>query len=68
MTYATFVCDYRPLKDDVNRVCITVGRLCYDDDAGSVNLLRLKLLTNSTISDAAKGARFMCADIKNHFW
>ena len=61
----------RPLKEEIYRVRITVGgdRLTYNDDAGSpaANLLETKLLINSTISDAAKGARFMTADIKDHF-
>ena len=71
VTYATFVCDLRPLKEEVYRVRITVGgdRLSYNDDAGSpaANLLETKLIINSTISDASKGARFMTADIKDHF-
>ena len=71
VTYASYVCDYRPLKDEPYRVRITVGgdRLDYHDDAGSpaANLLETKILINSVISDADKGARFMCADIKDHF-
>ena len=71
VTYASMVCDYRPLKDEKYRVRITVGgdRLPYDNDAGSpaADLLETKLLINSTISDARKGARFMCLDIKDHF-
>jgi len=41
----------------------------YNDDAGSpaANLLETKILINSTISDAHKGARFMSADIKDYF-
>ena len=64
-------CDYRPLKEEKYRVRITVGgdRLPYHDDAGSpaADLLETKILINSTISDAKKGARFMCLDIKDHF-
>ena len=71
VTYATFVCDYRPLKEEVYRIRITVGgdRLSYHEDAGSpaANLLETKIILNSTISDAHKGARFMTADIKDHF-
>ena len=71
VTYASYVCDYRPLKDEPYRVRITVGgdKLEYPDDAGSpaANLLETKILLNSVISDADKGARFMCADIKDHF-
>ena len=71
VTYASCVCDYRPLKDEPCRVRITVGgdKLDYHGDAGSptANLLETKIIINSTISDAHRGARFMCADIKDHF-
>ena len=71
VTYASYVCDYRPLKEEPYRVRITVGgdKLDYNDDAGSpaANLLETKIIINSTISDAHRGARFMCADIKDHF-
>ena len=29
-------------------------------------MIETKILINSTISDAKRGARFMCADIKDH--
>ncbi len=71
VTYASFVCDYRPLKSEPYRIRIVVGgdRLSYDDDAGSpaTDLLETKILLNSVISDADKGARFMSADLKDHF-
>ena len=71
VTYATFVLDYRPLKSEPHRVRITVGgdKLSYTADAGSptANLLETKLLVNSTISDAHKGARFMSLDLKDFF-
>ena len=71
VTYASYVCDYRPLKDEPYRVRITVGgdKLNYNDDAGSpaANLLETKILINSVISDSDRGAKFMCADIKDHF-
>ena len=71
ITYATFVLDYRPLKSEPHRVRITVGgdKLTYNDDAGApaANLLETKILVNSTISDANKGARFMSADLKDFF-
>ena len=71
VTYATYVVDYRPLKDEQYRVRITVGgdKLTYLDDAGSpaANLMETKLLVNSIISHAAMGARFMSADIKDYF-
>ena len=71
VTYATFVLDYRPLKSEPHRVRITVGgdKLSYTADAGSpaANMLETKVLVNSTISDAHKGAKFMSADLKDFF-
>jgi hypothetical protein len=71
VTYGSFVCDYRPLKDDPYRVRLVVGgdRLVYDDDPASpaAGLLETKLLLNSVISDAHKGARFMSMDLKDYF-
>ena len=71
VTYATYVLDYRPLKSEPYKVRITVGgdRLSYENDSGSpaANLLETKVLLNSTISDASKGAKFMTADIKDYF-
>ena len=65
------VCDYRPLKEEKHRVRVTVGgdRLPCTQDAGSpaADLLETKILLNSTISNARKGARFMSLDIKDHF-
>ena len=61
--------DYRPLKNEPHRIRITVGgdRLSYQADAGSpaANMLETKVLVNSTISDAKRGARFMSADLKD---
>ena len=71
ITYATFVCDRRPLKPEPFRVRIVVGGdgLTYGEDSGSpaTDLLETKILINSTISDASKGARFMSADLKDYF-
>ena len=71
IAYATFVLDYRPLKSEPYRIRITVGgdRLTYNADAGSpaANMLETKILINSTISDASRGARFMSADLKDFF-
>ena len=65
------VCDYRPLKDEKIRVRLTIGgdKLPYNDETSSpaADLLETKILLNSTISDAHKGARFMGIDIKNCF-
>ena len=71
VTYANFVCDYRPLKDEPWRVRLVVGgdKLEYEFDSGSpaASLLETKLLLNSVISDAKKRARFMSLDIQDFF-
>ena len=71
VTYNTFVCNYRPLKQEACQIRITIERyrLTYDNNARSLatNLLEIKLLLNSTISDTNKGACFITADIKVHF-
>ena len=60
VTYATYVLDYQQLKDKPHIVRITVGgnRLPYPDDAGSpaANLMETKIMINSAISDAIRGA------------
>ena len=71
ITYASFVCDYRPLKSEPFRIRIVAGGDClsYGEDSGSpaTDLLETKLLLNSTISDADRGARFMSSDLKDYF-
>jgi hypothetical protein len=71
VTYGNFICDIRPLKAEEHRVRLTVGgdKLPYEEDAGApaASLFETKLLINSTISDSHKGARMMCADLKDHF-
>ena len=44
-------------------------KLTYNADAGAPaeNMLETKILVNSTISDANRGARFMSADLKDFF-
>ena len=51
------------------RLTFGSNRLPYSSDDGSpaASLLEAKLLFNSTILDANKGARFMAADLKNFF-
>ena len=65
-----YVLDHRPLKEEQNRVRITVDGDCltYLDNTGSpvANLLQTKVLINSIISDAKHGAHFMSADIKDY--
>jgi hypothetical protein len=71
VTYANFVCDHRPLKEEKHRVRLTIGgdRLEYTSETASpaASLLETKMLVNSTISDAHLGARFMTIDISNFF-
>lgn len=71
VTYASFVCDYRPLKNEPWRVRIVVGgdKLSYAEDAGSptTDMLETKILLNSVISDAPQGARFISLDLKDYF-
>ena len=71
ITYASFRCDYRPLKSEKHRIRLVVGgdKLNYDDDSGSpaASLLETKVMLNSVISDADKGARFMSCDLKDFF-
>ena len=71
VTYVSYVYDYCSLKYEPYRVRIIVGddKLDYNNNARSptVNLLETKIIINSTISDAHQGARFMYADIKDHF-
>ena len=65
------VCNYRPLKSEKHRVRLTVGgdKLTCDFDVASpaASILETKLLINSVISDAHKGARFLTLDIKDFF-
>ena len=71
VTYASFVCDYRPLKSEPYRVRIVVGgdKLSYGEDAASpaTDMLETKILLNSTISDSDAGARFLSTDLKDFF-
>ena len=71
VAYANMVCDYRLLKDKPCRVCLIVGgdKLDYFGETASptANLLETKLLLNSVISDAHKGARFGGIGIKDFF-
>ena len=71
VTYASFACDHRPLKSEPWRVRIVVGgdKLPYHEDANSLaaDLLERKILLNSAISNAKRGARFMCLSTKDYF-
>ena len=39
----------------------------YDAGSSAANLMEPKILINSTISDAIRGARFMSANINDYF-
>ena len=71
ITYVGFVADHRPLKDEKWRIRAVVGgdKLDYHLDAGSpaTDLTEAKIIFNSVISDAEKGARFCSMDIKDMF-
>ena len=71
ITYANFVCTMRPGKAEAYRVRMTVGgdRLdAYQDVCSpAVGIVDTKLHLNSTISDAAAGARYCTADFKDFF-
>ena len=72
ISYANFVCNYRPLKSEPYRVRLTIGgdKLEYPDETASpaASLIGSKLIANSVISDhKAKNARFCTLDIKYFF-
>ena len=71
ITYASFVCDHRPLKPEKWRTRLVIGgdKLPYYHDAGSpaANLIETKPLLNSVISDTHQGAYFMTLSLKDHF-
>ena len=66
VTNAIVVVDYRPQKEDPNRVRITTGGnlIIYPGEltTRAVDLTTSKILWNSTIS--TKGAKYICIDIK----
>ena len=71
VTYASFDINYRPLKTEKYRIRLVVGgdKLDYNGDSGSpaASLLETKVMINSVLSDAHKGARFMSCDLKDFF-
>ena len=71
VTHASYIYNYRPLKEEPFCIRITVGsdKLDYTEDARSpaTNLFETKILINSIILDAKHGACFMYAIIKDHF-
>jgi hypothetical protein len=69
VTYARIVVDYRPQKEDPNRVRITVGGNLIDYPfeltTRTADLTTSKVMWNSVIS--TPGARYACADVKNFY-
>ena len=69
VTYARFICDYRPQKEEKERTRITVrgDRLDYQGDMSTktAGLTTIKLLLNSVISLA--GAKVMTAYLKQFY-
>eukprot|EP00957_Ditylum_brightwellii_P067313 5108508-Ditylum_brightwellii.AAC.1 len=69
--YANFACDRRPLKEEKFRVQQTIGggKLEYARETASpaANLVKIKLIINSTISDTKEGITFIGIDIKDFF-
>ena len=71
VTYASFLCDHHPLKDEQWRIRLVVSgnKLHYDHDVNSptTDIVENKIIFNSTISDALAGARFAALDLKYIF-
>ena len=69
ITYARFVCDYRPNKAEPHRTRLTVGgdRINYPDDAGTptADMTLFKIFANSIIS--TPNARCIMVDIKDFY-
>ena len=69
ITYANFICDYRPLKSEMYRINLVAGgdKLNYDGDSCAPvdSPIDTKLLINSVISDARHGAKFLSCDFKD---
>jgi hypothetical protein len=69
ITYGKIVCDYKPHKQEKERVRLTVGgdRLDYSGDVATstADITTFKILINSTLS--TKDATMMMMDIKNYY-
>ena len=69
VTYANIVVDYRPQKEDPNRVRITAGGnlIIYPGEltTRTADITTSKILWNSVLSTAK--AKYMCMDIKNFY-
>ena len=69
VTYAQFVCDYRPQKEEKHRTRTTLGGDCINYPGNmttrGADTTTIKLLLNSVVS--TPNARFITADIKNFY-
>ena len=69
VTYSRIVANYRPEKEDPNRIRLTVGgnRINFPGDCGTptTDMCTFKLLLNSIVS--TQGAMFMTIDIKDFY-
>jgi hypothetical protein len=69
ITYGKVVCDYKPHKQEKERVRLTVGgdKLDYSGDVATstADITTFKILTNSTLS--TKDAAMMMMDIKKYY-
>jgi hypothetical protein len=69
ITYGKIVCDYKPHKQEKERVRLTVGgdRLDYSGDVATstADITTFKILINSNLS--TKDAAMMMMDIKNYY-
>ena len=70
VTYASFVCNHRPQKDEEWCIQLAVGDDCleYDSDSGSpaTDLTKIKLLLNSILFDTKKRCAFFQHGFKRH--
>ena len=70
--YASFVCNYFPLKAKEWQVCwgVKCDYLTYHDDPSFITELfpETKLMVSSNISGLNFGARLLSADLKDYFW
>ena len=71
VTYCSFVCDLKPFKKETHRIRLVVGgdklECSFDTSSPAASMLDTKILCNSVISDANKGARFLAAESKTFF-
>jgi hypothetical protein len=69
ITYGKIVCDYKPHKQEKERVRLTVGgdKVDYSGDVATLtaHITTFKILINSTLS--TKDAAMMMIDIKNYY-